>query len=403
MTKTNITIAIIVLLVLIGGAMYLERGEDPSYSSETPQATTTQSTSTDTGGTRTTTEAGTTVSGEVTGFNASQVGRDGPYVLTIASGNGQATVEVPSMGLSACAAADNIADMSNISEGQTVSVLGDRQDNGAIVPCESPDHFLRIGEDQEDTSEEATEGKAIIGTSAGGHDIPAYTYGSGDTRLLFVGGIHGGYEWNTVKVADQMIEWLERNRSVIPENVSVTIIPVLNPDGLNETVGTTSSEFSAADVPTQEDTIPGRFNANDVDLNRNFACNWQPQGQWQSRTVDAGSSAFSEPEAKALRDWIQNNNPEAGIVFYSAAGAVYSAGCNGEASTASVDLMNTYAQASGYPAEGLFDAYELNGDAVDWMAKEGVTGISVLLSTHQAVEWDKNRAGIKAVLESYGQ
>ncbi|PSO45817.1 MAG: hypothetical protein BRC25_00850 [Parcubacteria group bacterium SW_6_46_9] len=403
MTKTNITIAIIVLLVLVGGAMYLERGEDPSYSSDTQQATTTQSTSTDTGDTSTTTEAGTAVSGKVVNYDASQVGVDGPYVLEITTSDSNITIEVPSMGLSACAAADNIADMSNISEGQTVSVLGDRQDNGAIVPCESSDHYLRIGEDQEDTSGEATEGKAIIGTSAGGHDIPAYTYGNGDTRLLFVGGIHGGYEWNTVKVADQMIEWLERNRSVIPENVSVTVIPVLNPDGLNETVGTTSPEFSAADVPTQEDTIPGRFNANDVDLNRNFDCSWQPEGQWQDRTVDAGSSAFSEPETQALRDWIQNNNPEAGIVFYSAAGAVYSAGCNGEASTASEDLMNTYAQASGYPAEGLFTAYELNGDAVDWMTKEGVTGISVLLSTHQDVEWDKNRAGIKAVLESYGQ
>jgi hypothetical protein len=307
------------------------------------------------------------------------------------------------MGLAACAASSSIANVPNISEGQTVSVLGNEQNNGAIVPCESPDHFLRTEGEQEDTSGEATEGKAIIGTSAGGHDIPAYTYGSGDTRLLFVGGIHGGYEWNTVKVADRMMEWLERDPSVIPENVSVTVIPVLNPDGLNETVGTTSPEFSAANMPTQEDTIPGRFNANGVDLNRNFACNWQPQGQWQDRTVDAGSSAFSEPEAKALRDWVQNNNPQAGIVFYSAAGAIYSAGCNGEDSTASVDLMNTYAQASGYPAEGLFTAYELNGDAVDWMAKEGITGISVLLSTHQAVEWDKNRAGIKAVLESYEQ
>ncbi|PSO46557.1 MAG: hypothetical protein BRC24_01340, partial [Parcubacteria group bacterium SW_4_46_8] len=188
MTKTNITIAIIVLLVLVGGAMYLERGEDPSYSSNTPQATTTQSTSTDAGGTSTTTEAGTKVSGEVTSYDASQTASDGPYVLTIASGDGEVTVEVPSMGLSACAATDNIADMSNISEGQTVSVLGDKQDNGAIVPCESSDHYLRIGEDQGDTSGGTTEGKAIIGTSAGGHDIPAYTYGSGGTRLLFVGG-----------------------------------------------------------------------------------------------------------------------------------------------------------------------------------------------------------------------
>src|SRR5690606_21258112 len=36
-----------------------------------------------------------------------------------------------------------------------------------------------------------------IGTSAGGRAITARRLGSGDRVLLLVGGIHGGYEWNT--------------------------------------------------------------------------------------------------------------------------------------------------------------------------------------------------------------
>ena len=33
-----------------------------------------------------------------------------------------------------------------------------------------------------------------IGTSVEGRKIEAYSFGDGDTHLLFVGGMHGGYE-----------------------------------------------------------------------------------------------------------------------------------------------------------------------------------------------------------------
>src|SRR3989338_11578153 len=77
--------------------------------------------------------------------------------------------------------------------------------------------------------------KTVIGTSAGGNNITAYHFGEGDSDLLFVGGIHGGYEWNTVLVAYQLMDYLKANSNVIPANVKVTVVPVLNPDGLNKT------------------------------------------------------------------------------------------------------------------------------------------------------------------------
>lgn len=259
--------------------------------------------------------------------------------------------------------------------------------------------------DQSETSDQdendSRQGVSVIGQSAGGFDITAQTYGDGDRRLLFVAGLHGGYDWNTVKLADRMMEWFDSNPAVIPDSLSVTVVPNLNPDGLQEVTGSATPDFTQADVAA--DTTAGRFNANNVDLNRNFDCNWQSEGRWQNRSVDAGSSAFSEPEAQALRGWVESNNPEAAVAFFSAAGAVYSSACNGEPSTASTNLMNTYAQASGYPAEGEFNAYEITGDAVDWMAKMGVPGISVLLSNHQDTEWSRNKAGVEAVLQAYSQ
>src|SRR3989344_400367 len=72
--------------------------------------------------------------------------------------------------------------------------------------------------------------KTVIGTSVEGREIIAYHFGEGDTEIIFVGGIHGGYSWNTTLVARRLMDYLmeERATSVIPANVKVTVIPVLN-------------------------------------------------------------------------------------------------------------------------------------------------------------------------------
>lgn len=242
----------------------------------------------------------------------------------------------------------------------------------------------------------------VVGTSVDERDITAYHYGSGDTEVLFIGGIHGGYEWNTVLLSYELMDYLEENPDVVPENVTVTVIPVLNPDGLFEVVGTTD-RFTRADVPTSEAaTVPGRFNANDVDLNRNFDCEWQSSGTWQNRTVSGGARAFSEPESQAIREYINENEPEAAVVFYSAAGGVFASNCLNGVSDETLALTNLYAKASGYRAYESFDFYEITGDMVNWFAKQNIPAISVLLTNHTDIEWDKNKKGIDAVLSHYG-
>ncbi len=243
--------------------------------------------------------------------------------------------------------------------------------------------------------------KTVIGKSVEGRDITAYHYGNGTTtELLLVGGIHGGYEWNTVLVAYKAMDYLQANPNIIPTNVKVTIIPVLNPDGLNKVVGT-SSRFIAADVPAESQTIVGRFNGNTVDLNRNFDCDWQAEGKWQTKTVSGGEQAFSEPESQAIKSYIDSQNPTAVLVWYSAAGGVFSSSCHNGVLTETKNLTNTYAKASGYPAYEEFNFYEITGDMVNWLAKEKIPAISVLLTNHNDVEWSKNQAGIDALLKYY--
>jgi hypothetical protein len=240
-----------------------------------------------------------------------------------------------------------------------------------------------------------------IGTSVGGNSITAYHFGTGSTEILFVGGIHGGYEWNTALVAYQFMDYLKQNPSIVPSNVRVTVIPVLNPDGLSKVVGTAGS-FTKADVSTSQTTqVAGRFNGNNVDLNRNFDCDWQSKGVWQNKTVSGGTSAFSEPESAAMKSYVETNKPAAVVVWYSAAGGVFASNCHSGVSADTESLMKAFATASGYPAHGSFDFYATTGDMTNWLAKINIPAISVILTNHTDTEWTKNLAGIKAVLKAY--
>lgn len=243
--------------------------------------------------------------------------------------------------------------------------------------------------------------ETILGASVQGREIVAYHYGEGNTKLLFVGGIHGGYEWNTVLAAYELMDYLKDSPDVVPGGVQVTVIPVLNPDGLTKVVGT-DGRFEASNVsPSQEVVVSGRFNANTVDLNRNFDCQWQSTGTWQNKAVSGGSAAFSEPESAAMRNFVAAYSPDAVVVWYSAAGGIYASSCGAGVSAETKTLMNTYAAASGYPAHESYDFYETTGDMTNWLARIGVPAISVLLTNHTDTEWTKNKAGIDALLAAY--
>ncbi|MBI2482385.1 MAG: hypothetical protein HYV76_02375 [Candidatus Vogelbacteria bacterium] len=244
--------------------------------------------------------------------------------------------------------------------------------------------------------------KTIIGQSVEGRNIMAYHFGTGPTELVFIGGIHGGYEWNTSLVAYELMDYLKTNSDAVPANITVTVIPVLNPDGLIKVISTTTAKFAVADVISSSTAqVAGRFNANKIDLNRNFDCDWQATGVWQNTPVKAGSTVFSEPESLAIKNYVENQNPKAVVVWYSSAGGVFASNCHDGILPETLILTNTYAKASGYPAHERFDFYAITGDLVNWLAKKEIPAISVLLTNHTSTEWNKNQAGVQAILKYY--
>lgn len=241
----------------------------------------------------------------------------------------------------------------------------------------------------------------VIGRSLQGRDIEVYSYGNGNTHLTFVGGIHGGYEWNSVLLAYKVIDYLNKNPTIIPKTITIDIIPSLNPDALYKVTGK-DGRFDVEDVVTDKKILTSaRFNANNVDLNRNFDCQWQPKSTWQSKTVSAGSAAFSEPEARALKEFIFKERPSAVVFWHSQANGVYASQCGKGILEATRAVMNTYATASGYPAIETFDAYVVTGAAEDWLASIGTPAVTVELKTHETIELEQNLSGVRALINYF--
>jgi predicted deacylase len=259
---------------------------------------------------------------------------------------------------------------------------------------------ITIPVDQTEVEEEKKNGSRIIGNSVEGRAIESYTYGHGSSTILFVGGVHGGYEWNTVLLAYKFIDELETESIKIPDSLRVEIIPTLNPDGVYEITGK-EGRFEVLDTKAETTNGQGRFNSHDVDLNRNFDCKWQPTSTWRGKTVSAGQSAFSEPEAQTLKKLIEEKKPIAVIFWHSQANAVYASECEKGILPETKKIMSTYSKASGYKAISTFDAYAITGDAEGWLASINIPAITVELGSHESIEWTKNKAGVEAILELY--
>lgn len=154
----------------------------------------------------------------------------------------------------------------------------------------------------------------IIGFSLAARPIEAYTFGAGEKEYLIVAGIHGGYEWNTIALANELITRISEDPGLIPSDVTLYIIRNMNPDG-----------------EAREHGVDGRVNNNGVDLNRNFPSRnwteeWDRDGCWIYRPTTAGRYGGSEPETRSVMSFIRSHRIEALISYHSAALGVFPGG-----------------------------------------------------------------------------
>jgi hypothetical protein len=231
----------------------------------------------------------------------------------------------------------------------------------------------------------------LLGTSTGGHPIEVYRYGRGPIPVVLVGGIHGGYEWNTILLAYELIDYFTMNADTLPPELTVYLIPSANPDGQVRVVGR-PGRFVAEEIAS--DTLQGRVNANEVDLNRNWDCNWSPDAVWRDQKLSGGNEPFSEVETRMLRDFILQLQPATVIFWHSAYPAVFPGGCETVHEPSRL-LAEIYAEAAGYPMLDSFTSYEVTGDSIGWLGFQNIPAIEVELTNHQDTDFDHN---LKATL-----
>jgi LysM repeat protein len=299
----------------------------------------------------------------------------------------------------AIVAANDLSELAPIVPGQRLTIPRGRHSDPPLTPTPGLDASGSVGGSGQGSGQpDFPLTGNLLGYSTLGWPIEYYQFGRGRFRIVFVGGIHGGYEWNTALLAYQAIDFFAAHPEQVPDSVTLTVVPVANPDGLVAVVGH-PGRFTPDEVGP--DTLPGRFNGNGVDLNRNWACDWSATAYWRDQEISGGAAPFSEVEVRILRDFLGIISADAVVFWHSAMPGVFAGGCDGPFPEAEA-LATLYAQAAGYPSFESFDEYPVTGDATDWLSLRGVPAITVELSSHSDTDWDQNLAGMRAVLGLYG-
>ncbi len=161
----------------------------------------------------------------------------------------------------------------------------------------------------------------FIGKSVLGRKIPVLSLGDPYGSVLFAGATHGS-EWLTslvlLRFYDEIATAFEKGESLFEIDLStailrrgITVVPVLNPDGVNINILGKKAAASSGDRIERlsgGDYSHWNANARGVDLNHNFGAGWEKLKTMErekgifgpSPRQYGGPKAFSEPETRAI-------------------------------------------------------------------------------------------------------
>ena len=227
----------------------------------------------------------------------------------------------------------------------------------------------------------------VIGYSSENRPLEVTRFGNGPIQRMIIAGIHGGYEGNTIALAEELLDYIPTHPEIIPPDVTLYILHNFNPDGFARKLG-----------------AQGRANANNVDLNRNWDSHWVAEwpmtGCWSQLEITAGVSPGSEPETQALMLFLLNNPIDALINYHSAALGIFPGGQPPEQS--SVSLAETLAAITPYAYPPLETGCRYTGQLIDWAADHHIAAVDIELTDHTHTDFDINLKVLVAFL-SWGK
>jgi predicted deacylase len=228
-----------------------------------------------------------------------------------------------------------------------------------------------------------SEGPITIGYSVQNRPLQVYRFGTGPTERLIIAGIHGGNEYNTVLLADQLMAQIKSNPGMLPPDVTLYVLRLLNPDGAARAL-----------------SPDGRANANGVDLNRNWPVNWKKTwplaGCWTTPPVTGGTGPASEPETQALMAFIQAHHFDALIDYHSAYLGIFPGGIPdfppSDRLAEAVSAVSPYS----YPPVNSGCVY--TGGLVDWTSAQGIASLDLELTDHTHTDYAINLRVLNVLL-----
>lgn len=172
----------------------------------------------------------------------------------------------------------------------------------------------------------------IFGHTSLGLPIPAYQFGHGQKKVLILAGVHGD-ETEGVIAAHGL---LDRFFQSFPFNLTVTLVPALNLDGV---------------------LLKTRCNGRGVDLNRNMSTNdWSPDVT--NPRYNPGPSANSEAETVSLIQFLEKEKPHLILSLHSWNPMLNVNGeCRDEAQAISRVTGYKIEESIGYPTPGCLGTY----------------------------------------------
>lgn len=224
----------------------------------------------------------------------------------------------------------------------------------------------------------------VIGYSVQGRPLQVYTFGDGERERMIVAGIHGGDEWNTITLANQLIRHLDQNPGAVPEGMKLYILPNLNPDG-----------------ESRAHNKYGRLNHNGVDLNRNFPVNWREDwdrdGCWKYLPTSGGTGPGSEVESQALMKFVNNHRIQVLISYHSAALGIFPGGLPWDQT--SIRLAESLAQVTSYAFPPIDTGCTYSGTLADYAVSAGIAAVDLELTNHYDTDFDQNLQVLGVLLD----
>jgi len=233
--------------------------------------------------------------------------------------------------------------------------------------------------------------KVIIGHSVMNKPICCIKIGEGPKKI-FINCAHHGLEYLTSafilnflrNYADAYKSGTDiqgRSAALLYKNTTLYVVPMVNPDGVDIAVNGVdiTNPFHRkliSEVGVHSFNKVWQANVNGVDINHNYNAGWKAVKTGPCATKYSGPYAESEPETRAIVNYIKSMNFDMLIAFHSQGGEIYY-DFDGMVAENSRNIANKMAKESGYAVSVPTGSASFGG-CKDWFIKEfGKAGFTV--------------------------